>query len=86
LILYGLKRNVFYEIPSNLIIHMPSFEFNNKKRTLSIIKTLWFLRKKLKSIKPNAVLSFGEFWNNFVLLACLGMKLPIFVSDRSQPK
>jgi GalNAc-alpha-(1->4)-GalNAc-alpha-(1->3)-diNAcBac-PP-undecaprenol alpha-1,4-N-acetyl-D-galactosaminyltransferase len=31
------------------------------------------------------VLSFGEYWNNLVLLSTLGLKLPVFVSDRSQP-
>jgi GalNAc-alpha-(1->4)-GalNAc-alpha-(1->3)-diNAcBac-PP-undecaprenol alpha-1,4-N-acetyl-D-galactosaminyltransferase len=31
------------------------------------------------------VLSFGELWNNFVLLALYGTKIPIVVSDRSSP-
>lgn len=85
LILYGLKRDIFYQIPDTIIIHKPTFEFDNSKRTWNTIKTLWFLRQKIKAIHPDTVLSFGELWNNFVLLATLGLKFPVYVSDRCQP-
>lgn len=85
LVLYGLTREIFYPIPDNLIVHKPVFEFDNSKRTWNTIKTLWFLRLKIKEIQPDTILSFGELWNNFVLLATLGLKKPVFVSDRCQP-
>jgi len=85
LILYGIKREVFYEIADNITIHKPVFEFDNSKRFQSTVKTLFYLRKEIKKINPVTVLSFGELWNNFVLLALLGTKIPVFVSDRSQP-
>jgi glycosyltransferase involved in cell wall biosynthesis len=85
LILYGLTREIFYPIPENLIVHKPAFEFDNSKRTWNTLKTLWFLRQKIKEIHPDTVLSFGELWNNLVLLATLGLNYPVFVSDRCQP-
>lgn len=85
LILYGIKRDVFYSIPNNIKIHKPHFEFNNKHRFLNTMKTLWYLRKEIRCLNPNTILSFGEMWNNFVLLACYGLKIPVFVSDRCQP-
>lgn len=85
LVLYGLTREIFYSIPDNIIIHKPSFEFDNSKRTWNTLKTLWFLRYKIKDIHPDTILSFGELWNNFVLLATLGLHYPVFVSDRCQP-
>ncbi|WP_445718787.1 glycosyltransferase [Flavobacterium sp.] len=85
LILYGISRDVFYSIPSNLIIHKPEFVFNNKYRFIHTIRTLFFLRKQIIKIQPTTVLSFGEMWNNFVLLACYSLKYPVFVSDRCQP-
>lgn len=85
LILYGLKRDIFYPLPTNINIYKPSFEFNNAKRTWSTIKTLLFLRKKIKQIKPDTLLSFGEYWNSFVLLANTGLPFRVFVSDRCQP-
>lgn len=85
LVLYGLERDIFYSIPEDLIVHKPEFEFNSEKRTSYTLKTLWFLRKKIKSINPDTILSFGELWNNFVLISTLGLKNPVYVSDRCQP-
>jgi GalNAc-alpha-(1->4)-GalNAc-alpha-(1->3)-diNAcBac-PP-undecaprenol alpha-1,4-N-acetyl-D-galactosaminyltransferase len=85
LVLYGLKRDVFYKVSDKLIIHKPGFEFDDRKRIRHTLKTLWFLRNKIKKIEPDRILSFGEYWNNFVLLATRGLDYPVFVSDRSQP-
>ena len=85
LILYGIKRDIFYPLPENVLLHKPPFIFNDGSRLKSVIKTLFYLRKKIKEIKPDTVLSFGEYWNNFVLMATLGLKYPVYVSDRSQP-
>jgi len=85
LVLFGLNREVFYEIPSSVVIHKPDFEFDNKKRIWHTIKTILFIRKTIKKINPNTVLSFGELWNNLVLLALLNTHYPVFVSDRCQP-
>ena len=85
LILYGIKRDIFYALPDNVILHKPPFTFDDTNRKMSSLKTLWFLRTKVKEIKPDAILSFGEYWNNFVLLATLGLRYPVYVSDRSQP-
>ena len=85
LILYGIKRDIFYQLPKNITLHKPIFEFNNSNRIMSSIKTTWFIRTKIIALKPDAILSFGEYWNSFVLLALIGRKLPVYVSDRCQP-
>ena len=85
LVLYGRKRDVFYNIPENIIVHKPSFEFEDSRRFFFTLKTLWFLRKRIVTINPDTTLSFGEYWNNFVLLALFGLPYPVFVSDRCQP-
>jgi GalNAc-alpha-(1->4)-GalNAc-alpha-(1->3)-diNAcBac-PP-undecaprenol alpha-1,4-N-acetyl-D-galactosaminyltransferase len=85
LILYGITREIFYQVPGNVIIHKPSFVFNNKWRTFYTFKTLFFLRRKIKEIRPHTCLSFGEFWNNFFLLSIIGLRCRVYISDRSQP-
>lgn len=85
LILYGLNREIFYRVPENLIVHKPKFKFDNNKRWISTLKTILYLRKTIAHIRPKSVLSFGEHWNNLVLLSMLGLKYPVYVSDRSQP-
>ncbi len=85
IIMYGLNPDIFYIIPDNIIIHKPDFIFNNKNRTWFTIKTMFFLRNRINRIRPHTILSFGEYWNSFVLLALLWIKIPVFVSDRCQP-
>lgn len=85
LVMYGLKPELFYTIPLNVNIYQPEFVFNNKYRFWNTIKTFYFLRDKIKTIKPDSVLSFGEYWNSFVLIALVGLKISIFISDRCQP-
>lgn len=85
LVLYGLKRDIFYQLDNRVIIHRPDFEFNNNYRFYYTIKTLLYLRRILIKFKAHAILSFGEFWNNLVLISLLGKKENIFISDRCNP-
>ncbi|MBJ7429171.1 MAG: glycosyltransferase [Bacteroidia bacterium] len=85
LILYGIRRDIFYTLPSNITIHKPDFEFNNQFRLFSTLRTIWALRKIVTKINPTTILSFGELWNSFVLIALIGKSYPIYVSDRCQP-
>jgi GalNAc-alpha-(1->4)-GalNAc-alpha-(1->3)-diNAcBac-PP-undecaprenol alpha-1,4-N-acetyl-D-galactosaminyltransferase len=85
LVLYGRKPEVFYTVPDNLIIHRPGSGFNNRFRQIATVGRLLFLRRVVSGINPDSILSFGEYWNSFVLLALYGLNYPIYVSDRCQP-
>ena len=85
LILFGINRDIFYPIPDSVNIHLPPFAFNNKNRFYSTLMTMKFLRLKIKEILPYSILSFGEYWNSFVLISLIGTKNRVFVSDRCQP-
>lgn len=85
IILIGKKREVVYSLPSSICVHLPSFEFDESRRVISTLKTVRFLRKKVKELRPNTILSFGEYWNNLVLLSLYGLSYPVFISDRSEP-
>ena len=85
LILYGITREIFYQIPADIIIIKPYFRFNNRWRLFYTLRTIFFLRKSVKKIKPNSILSFGEYWNSLVLLALFGLPYPVYISDRCSP-
>jgi GalNAc-alpha-(1->4)-GalNAc-alpha-(1->3)-diNAcBac-PP-undecaprenol alpha-1,4-N-acetyl-D-galactosaminyltransferase len=85
LVLYGINRDVFYALPQNIVIHKPDFVFDNSLRFRSTLETLLFLRKTISHLQPHVVMSFGEYWNSFVLLSLVGLNYPVYVSDRCQP-
>lgn len=85
LVLIGLKRELIQTVPESTIVHKPDWAFDNSKRTWCTLKTIKYIRSTVKQINPDSILSFGEMWNNLVLLALKGTKYPIYVSDRSKP-
>jgi GalNAc-alpha-(1->4)-GalNAc-alpha-(1->3)-diNAcBac-PP-undecaprenol alpha-1,4-N-acetyl-D-galactosaminyltransferase len=86
IVLYGRDPEVFYKVPGNLEIHKPKTIFNNSLRSIYAIGRLFYLRQKVKEINPDSILSFGEYWNSFVLLALLGLSYPVYISDRCSPE
>lgn len=85
IILFGVHRDTFFPLADAIIVHRPDFSFDSSKYLISSLKTLFFLRRTILRLRPLAVLSFGEYWNTFVLISLLGTNIPLFVSDRSQP-
>ncbi len=79
------NNEFFYSIDKNVQIYQPPFSFNPRFRFYYTMKTLFFLRNRLRTIKPFSVLSFGETYNSFVLLATWGIKTKVYISDRSKP-
>ena len=86
LVMYGPgNEKIFFEIPDNIIISRPDYGYSDKRRSVYAAKTLLFIRKAIKRINPDTILSFGEIWNSYVLLALYGLRFPIYVSDRCRP-
>ncbi len=79
------KVERFYSISPNVTIHEPEFDYKKYSRIVFTIKLMRYLRRTVKEVKPDAVLSFEEMYSSFVLLATLFLKYHIFVSDRSKP-
>ncbi len=85
-VLYGAGRQVFYNLDERVNIHIPDWQFDRSHRTRDTFRTIAYLRKTLKGLHADAILSFGSLWNSLVLLSCFGLHLPIYISDRGAPK
>ncbi len=86
LVLIGIRRKIEYPLSESVIVHRPSFTFSNIRRKVDTFRTMLYIRKEIKSIDPDTILSFGEMWNSMVLLSLKGLSYPVYVSDRSQPE
>jgi glycosyltransferase involved in cell wall biosynthesis len=85
LLLIGRARTIDYELSDAVTVHLPEFKFDNKKRFFHSVRTMTFIRQTVKSLDPDTVLSFGEIWNNLVILSLLGKDVNLYVSDRCKP-
>ncbi|MFD2201840.1 glycosyltransferase [Shivajiella indica] len=77
----------FYVLPGSVAIHEPDF-----RRTSSFLNKLFYyprllvyIRLKVKDINPDRVLVFGDWFSPVTLLALLGTKYPVYISDRTIP-
>lgn len=85
LILFGNYEVVHYPVPEAVILHVPSFAYQRKRRIWYAFKSLVFVRRQVRRIDPSVLMSFGEIWNSFVLLALYGLPYRLYISDRCQP-
>lgn len=77
------RDEIFYTLHPDIKVIQPAFR---KVWNLSYAFFLFpFLRIRIRRMQPDAVLSFGERYNSYVLFATLGLKIPVFISDRSSP-
>ena len=80
-----IRGNLFYSLHPKVLLHLPGFNYKSYPKLVAYIKAFFYLRKKLKDIKPTSYLSFGGRYNSLCILAGIGLKSKSFVSDRSRP-
>jgi GalNAc-alpha-(1->4)-GalNAc-alpha-(1->3)-diNAcBac-PP-undecaprenol alpha-1,4-N-acetyl-D-galactosaminyltransferase len=84
LLLYGIMPKVLHPLSGNVKVHQPGFIFDPNYGIHNTIKTMVFLRKRIRLINPNALLSFGEGWSSILMIALTGLNYRVFVADRNQ--
>lgn len=77
----------FYSLDSS--IHFFEPEVKRSKgligKVIFYYSMVSFIRKTVQQQNPDVVLSFGDAFNPLVLLALLGTKFPVYISDRTSP-
>lgn len=65
----------------------PAFKHSGRflNKTVYYLRVSLFIRRNVKEFKPDAVLSFGDWFNPLVLFSLLGLKYPVYISDRTSP-
>lgn len=79
------KGEKFYQLRDEVNLIEPAFNHKDFSRITFTVKIFRFLKKSLKTIRPDTILSFGGRYNSFVLLASCRLGIKTFISDRSSP-
>lgn len=77
----------FYQLPPSTEVYEPRFKRTSSSlnKLLYYPRLLSFLRKEIGKISPDRVLVFGDWFSPIALLALLGTKYPVYISDRTIP-
>lgn len=76
-------KELDFELLPEIKIYEPNFTYS--KGLKNKIQTLAYLKDKLKTIKPDRALCFSEVYNPLAIVAAKLAKIPVFISDRSNP-
>lgn len=79
------KSEKFFKLEDKIFFAEPNFSREKINKHIYLIKMILFTRKKVNTLKPDTILSFGEWTNPFVVLSVLGLNFPLFLSDRMSP-
>ncbi len=74
----------FYQINSGIKFEEPAFGRSYGKLVF-YLRLVFFLRSRFKKHNPEVIMSFGDLFNPLVLLANVGRKTPVVISDTTTP-
>ncbi len=86
-LLFLVKHTPFYPVPDGVVCFYPEREYGEpgQFRPFYWIYILKYLRNIVKRVKPDTVLSIPQDYSNVTILALLGTKTPVYISDRNSP-
>jgi GalNAc-alpha-(1->4)-GalNAc-alpha-(1->3)-diNAcBac-PP-undecaprenol alpha-1,4-N-acetyl-D-galactosaminyltransferase len=81
----GIKP--FYPLASSIkLIQINALSLKWYLLPWDFLKRIWCIRRAIKTLKPEGVLSFLDMNNVVAILASLGLNVPVWVSERIDPK
>jgi glycosyltransferase involved in cell wall biosynthesis len=75
----------FYKLDENIKVIEPEIYRQDYNKYIYALKTIPYLRKGIRRFNPDVILSYGEWFNPFVILSTRGLGIPIYISDRMSP-
>ena len=84
-ILSLFKTEIFWELDSKIEIIFPELDRKSHHRLIYALKLLPYIRKQIKKLQPDTILSFGEWFNSYVILATRFLNVPLYISNRMGP-
>lgn len=84
-ILCVYNNPIFYASDKSIKIILPSYNRQDYSSFSYYWKSVWFIRKHIKSISPDVIISYGDYINIISILATRKLKIPIYISDRASP-
>lgn len=76
---------VFYKLDERIEVVLPSYNRKDYSTIVYYIKSIKHIRKHIKKINPDIIVSYGDFLNPLSIIATLRLNKPVFISDRSSP-
>lgn len=80
------RTQQFYEIDKRIKIIWPNIKRQKRHRLVYAALIIPYLRREIRRTKPDVILSYGDWFNSFVIFATRFIKCRLFVFDRMGPE
>jgi GalNAc-alpha-(1->4)-GalNAc-alpha-(1->3)-diNAcBac-PP-undecaprenol alpha-1,4-N-acetyl-D-galactosaminyltransferase len=86
LTLEGPDKNSFYPVPDSLQqIHIDKLGGRGIRRLFRVLSRPARIRQEVRASAPDLVISFMDTMNMTALVSCLGLGIPVVISERNDP-
>jgi len=79
------KSGIYFELDSKINVVWPSIERKKYHRLVYAIFNVPYIRKSISTLNPDVLLSFGEWFNPYVIISTRFLKKQLYISDRMGP-
>jgi GalNAc-alpha-(1->4)-GalNAc-alpha-(1->3)-diNAcBac-PP-undecaprenol alpha-1,4-N-acetyl-D-galactosaminyltransferase len=79
------KTEIFFDLDPNIKLFWPKIIRKKYHRLLYALIIVRYIRKSIRSINPDVLLCFGEWFNSYIILVTRFLNIPLFISDRMGP-
>ena len=81
------NEDIFYDLNKEVKVYVPDFSYEPRRIFLGLyyFKVILYLRSVFRKSSSPVVFSFGESFNPLTILASIGLRRTVYVSDRTIP-
>jgi glycosyltransferase involved in cell wall biosynthesis len=79
------KTEVFFEIHPSIIIIWPTLDREKSNKFIYALKLIPYIRKNIIKINPDTIVSFGDWFNAYSILATRFLNKKVFITNRMGP-
>ncbi len=79
------RTEQFFELDNRIQVFWPKINRQKYNKIIYALLIIPYLRKAVKDFNPDVLLSYGDWFNPFVILATRGLKKKVYVFDRMGP-
>ncbi len=80
------KTDVFFTLDKSIVIIWPNVDREKNSKYIYALKLIPFIRREVKDIKAEVVISFGDWYNSYTVVATLLLKVRVFITNRMGPE
>lgn len=79
------KTEIFFELHPSIQVIWPSLDRNSTNKFVYALRLVPYIRKNVKKINPDTIISFGDWFNAYSIVATRFLNKPTYITNRMGP-